>query len=216
MQEITKALIAFRDACPVVPFDKENPHFHSRFASLTMILKVIKSHLSDNGLSVIQFPHSEIADGRVCVGCRTIITHESGESIESEFVFPAAKQDPQAGMSALTYARRGALGAALGLVIEEGEEDAASAGYEDLSNVGNRQKSSSKPAPPAKLTAAHVTELKAAAMARLDELGDEKGTLEEILDAVAIKLKYKSRKDLFDCDFENALAAISEVQGIPF
>ncbi len=209
MQDIAKALTAFRSSCPPVIFDKENPHFHSKFASLKRILKTIGPALKESGLSVIQFPESQNVDGRVCVGCRTIVLHESGERIEHSFVLPAAKQDPQAGMAALTYARRGSLGSVLGLVIEEDGEVEAALGYGELANAGKRE--------PRKTTAPAMKKpnrekLKFAARERIKELGDESIGEGEVLDAVAKGLGYSSKIEMKDSDYGRALSATQEFE----
>ena len=49
----------------------------------------------------------------------TIITHDSGQYISGRLYMPAAKLDPQGFGSAITYGRRYALAAALGIVSDE-------------------------------------------------------------------------------------------------
>jgi hypothetical protein len=67
-------------------------------------------------LAISQFP-----DGNALT---TIILHaDSGEWMESSYVMPVAKQnDPQAMGSAMTYARRYALGSILNLNIDDDDD----------------------------------------------------------------------------------------------
>jgi len=213
MQEIAKALIEFQSGCPSVSFDKENPHFHSRFASLKNILKTIGPALEASRLSVTQFPESQNVGDRVCVGCRTIVLHESGESIEHSFVFPVAKQDPQAAMAALTYARRGSLGAVLGLVIEEDDEDGGALGLEGLANAG---KKAPRQSAPKAMSQANIEKLKSAAADRLDGLTDHGSDIGDVLDQAARDLGYSLRMELKDSDYKSALEKVREFEPIPF
>jgi hypothetical protein len=100
--------------------DSANPFFKSSYADLTSVIKAIKQPFSDNGLSYTQFPvHSEGG-----VGVSTRLMHVSGQWVESEFVLPIVKQDPQAAGSAITYARRYALQSIAG--IPTADDDAES------------------------------------------------------------------------------------------
>ncbi len=118
-KEIGTALITFHDKVEAVKKDASNPYFKSNYASLDNILETIKVPLKESGLSFAQFPEG-------VSGLTTILMHESGEWIESTYTIPLAKQDPQGAGSAITYMRRYALGAILGLATEE-DDDANSA-----------------------------------------------------------------------------------------
>ena len=101
--------------------DSANPFFKSSYADLTSVIKAIKQPFSNNGLSYTQFPiHSEGG-----VGVATRLMHSTGQWIESEYVLPIVKKDPQAAGSAITYARRYALQSIAG--IPTADDDAESA-----------------------------------------------------------------------------------------
>jgi hypothetical protein len=101
--------------------DSANPFFKSKYADLTSVVKAIKEPFANNGLSYTQFPCA--ADG--CVGVTTRLMHSSGQWLESAYMLPMVKQDPQAAGSAITYARRYALQAMAG--IPTADDDAESA-----------------------------------------------------------------------------------------
>ena len=101
--------------------DSANPFFKSKYADLTSVVKAIKEPFAANGLSYIQMPHSSESG----VGVTTRLMHSSGEWLESEFVLPLVKRDPQAAGAALTYARRYALQSVAG--IPNADDDAESA-----------------------------------------------------------------------------------------
>lgn len=114
--EISKALLNFQKSISKVTKDSSNPFFKSKYASLSIILDTIKKPLIDNGLVFTQFPVSE---NKLC----TILIHtESGEYFEGTYKMTPSKNDPQGQGSVITYQRRYALGAILGLNIDEDDD----------------------------------------------------------------------------------------------
>lgn len=100
-----------------------NPFFKSSYADLTSVIKAIKEPFANNGLSYAQFPVT--SGGGNGVGVKTILMHTSGQYLEEEFFLPITKADPQAGGSAITYARRYALQAMAGLPTADDDAEAA-------------------------------------------------------------------------------------------
>jgi len=115
MKEITKALIKFHMEVGKVKKDADNPFFKSKYASLSNILDVVTPVLVTCDLNIIQMP---VGEGKL----KTILSHISGEMIESEFDMHVLKRDPQSMGSAITYARRYAIGAILNLNIDEDDD----------------------------------------------------------------------------------------------
>lgn len=86
------------------------------YAPHELIVAAIRKPLADCGLSVSQ-PLATTPEGRP--GLRTILMHTSGESIESVFPLPLSDgMTAQEIGSAITYIRRYALSAILGLATE--------------------------------------------------------------------------------------------------
>ena len=126
MSELAKALLAFQKNAPRIQKDSINPHFRSRFPSLHGLMDVVLPELNAQGVLLMQLP--TVVDG-LGSALRTVLTHaETGESVEDIMLLNAAKDDPQGQGSALTYARRYALMAALGLVADEDDDGNASSG----------------------------------------------------------------------------------------
>lgn len=125
--EITKSLIGFHDEMGTISKDATNPFFKSTYATLSNILDAIKEPLSHNKLTFVQFP-----DGKD--GLTTRFMHESGEWMEATYEMTPAKNDPQGQGSVITYQRRYALGAILGLNID----------VDDDGNAGSTQSDSKK------------------------------------------------------------------------
>lgn len=116
IKNIAGALVNFQATVSKVSKESKNPFFKSKYASLANILDTIQKPLSECGLAITQFPDGD--------ALTTLIVHaESGEWMESSYVMPVAKQnDPQAMGSAMTYARRYALGSILNLNIDDDDD----------------------------------------------------------------------------------------------
>jgi hypothetical protein len=116
IKNIAGALVKFQSSVSKVAKESNNPFFKSKYASLANILDTIQKPLSESGLAISQFPDEN--------ALTTILLHaDSGEWMESSYVMPVAKQnDPQAMGSAMTYARRYALGSILNLNIDDDDD----------------------------------------------------------------------------------------------
>jgi hypothetical protein len=104
--------------------DSKNPFFKSSYSSLAAVWSACRKPLSDNGLSVVQTteylpesPDMVIVDTRLC--------HSSGEWIQGRLSMKPVKADPQGIGSCLTYARRYALSAMVGIAPEDDDGNAA-------------------------------------------------------------------------------------------
>jgi hypothetical protein len=116
--EIAKALPVAQAAFDPVVLDATNPHFESRYATLDAILSATRPALNANGISFLQGVTSEAG----AVHILTRLQHTSGEFIQSPHVVPVSKNDAQGIGSAITYAKRQAAQAILGLSAR-GEDD---------------------------------------------------------------------------------------------
>lgn len=102
---------------------KVNPHFKSKYADLESVWDACRSALTDNELAIIQSP-GEFRDG--AVGMDTMLIHSSGEWVCGSMSIPiGSKVDAQGYGSAITYARRYALAAVLGVIQEDDDGNAA-------------------------------------------------------------------------------------------
>ncbi len=96
-----------------------NPHFRSHYADLASIWDACRGPLNTNGLSIVQFP----CDGDVGrTGLCTMLLHSSGEYISEVVTTRSQKDDPQGLGSALTYLRRYALAAVVGVTATEDDD----------------------------------------------------------------------------------------------
>lgn len=116
MKNIAKALATFHEHMKPVGKDRANPFYKSKYATLDNILEEIKEPLKKANLTFAQMP---MEGGKL----KTILLEvESGESIESTMDILITKSDPQAQGSAITYARRYALSAILGIATDEDDD----------------------------------------------------------------------------------------------
>jgi len=101
--------------------DSANPFFKSKYADLNSVWDACRNQLSGNGLCVIQT--TDLADGLVVV--RTTLAHSSGQWISGVLPVKAKDDGPQAQGSGITYARRYALAAIVGLAQIDDDAEAA-------------------------------------------------------------------------------------------
>lgn len=105
--------------------DSANPFFKSKYADLASVVEAIRAAFSANGLSYIQTVEPSDKDE---VRVETTLLHSSGEWISCGVLsLPVSKVDAQGYGSALTYARRYSLSAAVGVAPEDDDGNAASA-----------------------------------------------------------------------------------------
>ena len=103
--------------------DSSNSFFKNKYADLASVWDACREPLAANGLSVVQMPCNDTPDS---VALETILMHTSGQWISSVFSMPVSKHDAQAVGSAITYARRYALAAVVGIAPEDDDGNLAS------------------------------------------------------------------------------------------
>jgi len=102
--------------------DSKNPFFKSSYADLTSVWDACRGALHENGLAVFQGCESREGVDYLT----TTLMHTSGQWIKSELHLMLTKQDAQGMGSAITYARRYSLAAAIGIIQEDDDGNAAS------------------------------------------------------------------------------------------
>jgi len=115
IKELASALAKFQGLIESVSKDAENPYFKSKYASFENIRSAIKEALTASGLSFSQFPTGEDS-------LTTILMHNSGEFIQGTVKMTPKDRTPQAQGSAITYMKRYALSAVLGLATEDDDD----------------------------------------------------------------------------------------------
>lgn len=186
INELATALAKAQGAITHASKDSTNPHFRSNYADLASVWEACRKQLSDNGLSVIQLP-VECADGLLL---KTMLMHSSGQYIASTFRLPVSKMDAQGYGSALTYARRYALAAIVGVYQDDDDANGA-AGKQD---IPRQQEASPVQQPPKAVEPELIT---AAQVQKLQIVAKESGLANEDMKAIlAWKYKVDSSKKL--------------------
>jgi len=121
-KQVFAALVKAQAEMPTAPKDANNPHFKSKYATLQSIAETAKPILQKHGLAICQ-TFETACDG---VSIITSLIHESGEYITGSLFLKPTKNDPQGYGSAITYGRRYAMAAILGIVADE-DDDATAA-----------------------------------------------------------------------------------------
>lgn len=119
IKELATALSKFQGEVENAKNTANNPFFKSKYAPLSDILNLVRPLLAKNGLSIIQSPSG---DGTNIIIVTTLL-HNSGEFIEFEpLVLKADKATAQGAGSAITYGRRYAISAVLGISSEDDDD----------------------------------------------------------------------------------------------
>ena len=125
LADLAAALCAVQGELKPAIKQADNPFFKSKYVDLPGVWEAIRPLLAKNGLSVVQ-TFTASADGPTIV---TTLMHKSGQWVSSELFLKPAKSDPQGVGSAITYGRRYALAAMVGVVADEDDDgNAASQG----------------------------------------------------------------------------------------
>lgn len=119
--ELAKALTKFQESNKKIAKNGKNPHFGNEYATLDDIIDGTRENLAKAGLSFSQIP---VDDHKLV----TILFHTSGANMMSAIQVKPTKADPQGQGSAITYAKRYALSAILG--IATGDDDDGNAASE--------------------------------------------------------------------------------------
>lgn len=117
--ELNAALAKAQAEFPAIKREKtvNTGSYSYSYASLDGILEAVREPLSKNGLALVQ-----LLDGQ---GIRTELRHEAGGVIGATFPLPHVPEKPQELGSMLTYLRRYAVVAILGIAPEEDDDGAA-------------------------------------------------------------------------------------------
>ena len=124
--ELFAALAAVQGEMSPVAKSSVNPFFKSNYANLGDTLQAALRVTSGHGLSVSQWPGYNQAGQDILT---TWVGHSSGQYICDETILHLAKPDPQSQGSAITYAKRYALQAALGISTEDDDDGQAASDH---------------------------------------------------------------------------------------
>lgn len=125
--ELALALIEVQKQMSPAAKDAKNPFIGNNYATLNSVIEACREPLLKNGILLTQIPvppPDYLGGGYL--GLMTKLIHaESGQWQASLTVIPLPKADPQGMGSAITYARRYALTAMLGMITEDDDAESA-------------------------------------------------------------------------------------------
>lgn len=128
-KELFNALIAAQAKFPVALKVVKNEFTKKNYADFQSVVEAVRSVLAENKMGFTQML-SRDESGTVLI---TRIFHESGQWYESSATVKSVKEDPQSLGAAITYMKRYALQAALGVIAADEDSDAEKAmGRDDL------------------------------------------------------------------------------------
>ncbi len=125
---LAAALVKAQSAMGGAKKDSTNPHFKTAYADLASVWDACRAPLANAGLSVVQLVSSDATQGIPHCGhaiIETILAHSSGEWVSSTLAVPLTKSDAQGLGSAITYGRRYALAAIVGVCPADDDGEAA-------------------------------------------------------------------------------------------
>jgi hypothetical protein len=123
INEIAKAMSKAQQNMKPAEKDSINPHFKSKHSSMCAVWDAA-SPIMQEGICILQ--DAVTTDRGISV--ETTLIHESGQWFQfGPLVLPLAKVDPQACGSAISYCKRYALCAAVGIVSSDVDDDGEAA-----------------------------------------------------------------------------------------
>lgn len=122
INEIAAAMAKAQSQMRPAVKDSTNPAFRSKYADLAAVWEACREPLTSNGIATLQ----DVVMGERGISVTTRLVHSSGQWIEhGPLTVPMAKQDAHAVGSATSYARRYGLSAAVGIVADDDDGNAA-------------------------------------------------------------------------------------------
>ncbi len=120
INELAAALAKAQGEMRVASLDSENPYFKSRYADFATMVRASRPALTKYGLSVTQ--QIFVADDGVTM-LHSILMHSSGQYLESRMRVVPAKNDLQTFGSCITYQKRYAYCALVGVTSSDEDDD---------------------------------------------------------------------------------------------
>lgn len=118
--KLAAAFVAFQAELTPVKKSADNPFFKSKYADLGAVQRHVQPLLARHKLAVMQ-PTRKGAEGKLELVTRLV--HDSGAYLEEVTEVTVAKSDVQAKGSGITYERRYAYMAMLGVVADDEDDD---------------------------------------------------------------------------------------------
>lgn len=208
--ELAKALSAAQGMMDAAKKDSKGNY--GKYTTISSILEVVKDALSKNGLAVVQAPMP--CDAGICL--RTTLIHSSGQWISSQLTMKVDIASPQKVGSVITYARRYALAALLGVGQEDDDAQSVQDDYDRQAKKAEKQRvQQTRQQAVENNPDAPTPEMFSALMATLTERGCKKR--EEYLAELSafFQREVKSSKELTRAEISEYLNACNTPANVP-
>lgn len=124
LKELYTALSKAQNEFNIAALNKSNPYFKSSYADMMSVVQASRPALSKYGLAVTQ-QILKNDDGQLIL--HTILTHSSGQYIETQMPITPSKNDIQSINSYITYIKRITYTSLVGVVTGEDDDDGEAA-----------------------------------------------------------------------------------------
>ena len=124
INKIGEALAKAQGEMKAAVYDRVNPYYKSKYATLSAVMEACKPSLSKYNIAVVQGTSFDMETNSVKV--ETMLIHTSGQWISETLNMKPAKNDPQSVGSSITYARRYSLASLVGIAADEDDDGTAS------------------------------------------------------------------------------------------
>lgn len=138
--DLASGLVSFQASVPTIPKNrvakiaiKSGGSYSYNYADLTDIWDAIRAPLEKNGLAVTQ---ALVGGSSGWTGIKTTVWHSSGQSISETVEMQTQGRSPQEIGSQVTYFKRYALAAVLGIATDEDDDGNAASGSVPEVKVG--------------------------------------------------------------------------------
>ncbi len=123
--ELAAALATAQLHIDPAPKNAENPHFKRPYSDMASVREAFRKPLAENGIAFTQIPSTDSRG--TLMKLTTLLIHKSGQYLGGEIIFTAQSNAPQATGSMLTYMRRYAAMAIVGIASSDDDDDAEGA-----------------------------------------------------------------------------------------
>jgi hypothetical protein len=181
--------------------DASNPFFKSKYADLASVWDAIRGPITAHGLAVIQSVGCD-EEGMFLV---TKLIHSSGQWVDSQVRIKPVKDDPQGLGSAITYVRRYALQAIVGVAPEDDDGNAASGMSEPKAIKQPQRTSAPKSDQSAVLKPTQAAIINQAQVVRFYSIVRKAGYNDSQIKEVLTSCGYSSSKDISEKHYQTII-----------
>lgn len=201
LKDLFTALSKSQGEMKTAGLSKINPYYKSRYSDMAEIVKVSRPALTKYGLAVLQqiIPNE---DGQNIL--HTVLTHSSGQWVESRMRIVPPKNDVQSLGSYITYLKRYAYASLIGVVSSDDDDDGELAVHESRENFNKGTKLNHKYNPKEQSYETITKE-------QLEEVRYELKSHTDLTEEIMEKMKIQSLSDMPKSKFLSAIKRIREI-----